>query len=259
MAGDLGAIKKMWLNKCGVESIIPLKILEMIWPISYHSKKGMNAGHFIIHTNDGNIIVMNNSRRMPFLNLKELEGEVALCLIQDTINTVQKNMEGFTKREVDEAKAARKAQGMLGHPTDRKFLGMVRSNMIANCDITKNAVKNANLIFGPNLTGVMGRTVRTTLEPVCINYVLIPRAILDSHWLVTLTIGSIFVNGVPFLVSASRGLNLITAEHTPSRTTKNLLQASPGSWRCTPVVVSRSELFSWTTSSSPCKIWCRSL
>jgi hypothetical protein len=31
-----------------------------------------------------------------------------------------------------------------------------------------------------------------------------------------------FVNRVPFLVSASRGLNLLTAEHTHSQTTKNL-------------------------------------
>ncbi len=29
-----------------------------------------------------------------------------------------------------------------------------------------------------------------------------------------------FVNGIPFLVSMSRGLNLITAERTPSRTAK---------------------------------------
>ena len=33
-----------------------------------------------------------------------------------------------------------------------------------------------------------------------------------------------FVNGVPFLVSASRGLNLIAAEHTPSRTAKSLAE-----------------------------------
>lgn len=31
-----------------------------------------------------------------------------------------------------------------------------------------------------------------------------------------------FVNGIPFLVSALRGINLITAEHTPSQTAKNL-------------------------------------
>ncbi len=48
----------------------------------------MNARHSIIHTNDGTIVMRNNSHEMPFLNLKELEGEVALCLIQDTINMV---------------------------------------------------------------------------------------------------------------------------------------------------------------------------
>jgi hypothetical protein len=143
MAGKLGTIKKMWLNECGVASAIPLKVLEMIWPISYHSKKGMNPGHFIIHTDKGDIVEKNNSQRMLFLNLKEVQAEVALCLIQDTIETVQNNMEGFTVHELEEAKAAHEAQWMLGHPTDCKFLGMICSNMISNCSITKNAVKNA--------------------------------------------------------------------------------------------------------------------
>jgi hypothetical protein len=31
-----------------------------------------------------------------------------------------------------------------------------------------------------------------------------------------------FANGVPFLVSITCGLNLVTAKHTPSRTAKNL-------------------------------------
>jgi hypothetical protein len=31
-------------------------------------------------------------------------------------------MEGFTKHEVKEARKAREAQAMLGHPTDRNFL-----------------------------------------------------------------------------------------------------------------------------------------
>jgi hypothetical protein len=123
MAGELCAIKKMMLNKCGVASIVPLKVLKKIWPISYHSKRGMNPGHFVIHTNEGNIVVKNSSRGTSFLNLKKVEVEVAPCLIQDTIETVWNNMEGFTKRAVEEAKAAHEAQGMLGHPTDHKFLG----------------------------------------------------------------------------------------------------------------------------------------
>jgi hypothetical protein len=104
-AGKLGMIKQMWLNKGGVASVVPLKILEKIWPISYHSLRGMNASHFVIHAKEGDIVVQNNKRGMPYLNLKEVETEVALCLIQDTINTIHSNMAMFTKREVKEAKA----------------------------------------------------------------------------------------------------------------------------------------------------------
>ncbi len=51
----------------------------------------------------------------------------------------------------------------------------------------------------------------------------IPRAILlERHQLVTLAVDVMFVNGVPFLVSVARGLNLVTAEFTPSRTAKQL-------------------------------------
>jgi len=40
--------------------------------------------------------------------------------------------------------------------------------MISNCSITENAMKNANLIFGPDLTGVRGRRVRRSPKPECI-------------------------------------------------------------------------------------------
>jgi hypothetical protein len=82
--------------------------------------------------------------------------------------------------------------------------------------------KNANLIFGPDVAGVNGRTVRRPPEPVHIEYMQIPRMILDWHWIVTLAVDCMFMNMVPFLVSMSRGLHLITAKRTPSQTAKNL-------------------------------------
>jgi hypothetical protein len=57
---------------------------------------------------------------------------------------------------------------------------------------------------------------------VTTNYVQIPRALLKRHQRVTLTVNVMFVNGVPFLVSVARGLNLVTAEHMPTRTAKQL-------------------------------------
>jgi hypothetical protein len=111
---------------------------------------------------------------------------------------------------------------MLGHPIDRNFLGMVRGSMISNCPMTPNAVMNALQIFGPDLAGVRGRTVQRPPESVTTDNVQIPRAILEQHQLVMLAVDVMFINGVPFLVSMARGLNLVTAEFTPSHTAKQL-------------------------------------
>ena len=83
MSGKMGAVKQMWLNEGGVATIIPLKALEKIWPVSYDSRR--NGGCFVIHTDQGNIIFKNNSKGMPYLNVRDMEAEVVLSFIQTTI------------------------------------------------------------------------------------------------------------------------------------------------------------------------------
>ncbi len=181
---------------------------------------------FVCRTKDGNVVLRNNNKGMPYLDLRESEAKAILSFApkaaQSFVQMVQGNMEGFTRRKVKDAQKARKVQAMLGHPTDRKFLGMVRGGMISNCPVTANAVTNAHQIFGPDLAVVRGRMVRRPLESVTTNYVQIPRIVLEQHQLVTLAVDIMFVNGVPFLVSVARGHNLVTAEFTPSRTAKQL-------------------------------------
>ena len=55
--GDVGRINDMWLNKSGIANIVPLEVLAKIWRVTYDSSGGMNAGHFVIHTDQGNIPV----------------------------------------------------------------------------------------------------------------------------------------------------------------------------------------------------------
>jgi hypothetical protein len=210
------------ITKGGVASIVPLKLLKQIHPITYNFKRGMHLGHFIIHLTDGDIVIRNNGSGMPYLDLQELEAEVTLCLIQTMIKTIQGNFEGFTQQEIDAIYEAREAQGMLGHPTNREFLGMVCINMITGLAFTLTAVKNANTIFGPGLTGVRGQTVQNAPKPMHIKYLQILASVFDRHRIVTLAVDCMFINGVPFLVSVSRGLNLKPAEYTPTRMAKNL-------------------------------------
>ncbi len=220
-AGEMRAIKQMWLNEGRVATIIPLKVLKKIWPVTYDSR--CYSGSFVIHTNQDKIIVKNNSKGMPYLDLHELEAKVALSFVQAAMSFVQMvrgNMEGYTQQEVEEACATHESQAMLSHPTGRDFLGMVHSRMITKCPVSPDAVINANCIFGPDLAGVRGLTVRRPPESVTTNHIQIPRALLERHQRVTLAVDVMFVNGVPFQVSVSKGLNLVTAKYTPSCTAK---------------------------------------
>ncbi len=83
-------------------------------------------------------------------------------------------------------------------------------------------VHNANQIFGPDIANLRGKTTRKKPEHVRVDYVEIPRDLVDMHKYVTLVAGVMFVNGLPFLVTSSRGISLVTIEYLPSRTAKRL-------------------------------------
>ncbi len=100
----MGAVKQMWLNKGRVSTIIPLKVLKRIQPVTYDSR--CYSGSFIIHTDRGKIIIKSNSKGMPYLDLYELEAKVVLSFMQTAmlfVQTVRGNMEGYTEWEVEEA------------------------------------------------------------------------------------------------------------------------------------------------------------
>ena len=74
------------------------------------------------------------------------------------VQTVRSNYDGFTKKDIKAAKAARKLQVMIGSPSEKDYGVMVSSNMINNCPIDSTDVSNARAIFGPDLASVRGKT-----------------------------------------------------------------------------------------------------
>ncbi len=111
----------------------------------------------------------------------------------------------------------------MGNPTDKEFKGMVHERFITDCPVTVQDVENANCIFGLDLANFRGKTIRTKLEHVRIEYVQIPWDFVELHKNVTLVADVMFVNGLPFLVTSSRGISLVTIEYLKSRTAKRLI------------------------------------
>jgi hypothetical protein len=90
------------------------------------------------------------------------------------VNTVQENVEGFTRRKFEKANEVQCLQVMIGNPTKREFTGMVREKIITNFPVTVHNVNNVHCIFGPDLANLRGKTTRTKLERVRVKIVQIP-------------------------------------------------------------------------------------
>ena len=90
---------------------------------------------------------------------------------------------------------------------------MVRSKIIFNCPVTFDDVKNSNLIFGPDITILKGKSVRHEPDSVVIDYVEIPSETPDLRKEVELSTDIMFVNKLPFLVSIILGLKVTTIEY----------------------------------------------
>ena len=126
--------------------------------------------------------------------------------------TVTENNEGFTLREYEGAKAARRALGLVGYPSERDFTNMVSSNMIVNFPVTPRDIKNANKIFGPNAPFMKGKSVRRLPEAVVSNYFEIPEEILSMNVGLEVSVDIMFIDNLAFLVSVSNQLKFTMIE-----------------------------------------------
>ncbi len=111
---------------------------------------------------------------------------------------------------------------MIGSPSEKDCKGMVTSNMIKNCQISVSNVTNAQNIFEPDLASVRGKTVGRTPAPVVADYVAAPRMLVEANLVVTLVADVFFMGGTAFLLTVSRRIKFVTAEHVPMQMSKCL-------------------------------------
>ena len=78
------------------------------------------------------------------------------------IETVRDNYKGFTRRDLKRVMLARKKQAMVGSPSERYFTELVSKKCTAlkSIPMTCSDLTNARTNFGPDFSGVRGKTVR---------------------------------------------------------------------------------------------------
>jgi hypothetical protein len=130
------------------------------------------------------------------------------------IQTLSDNKQNFTACMIARADQARCLQNTIGRPPTQRLLEIIDKCMLPNCPITREDVIIAEQIYGPNLGGLKGRTTRTSSpKSDGIAVTGVPPEILKYHQNVTLSIDFMFINGIPFLVTISKGIKFGTITH----------------------------------------------
>ena len=111
------------------------------------------------------------------------------------------NRIGYTKREFDRAKLARKLYHTIGTPTVANFKVALRGNMIQNCPVTSKYVQVAEEIFGPSVSRLKRMSTRRAPKPVRSDWIEIPKEMMLKHRVLESCIDTMFVNDVQMLTA----------------------------------------------------------
>ena len=139
--------------------------------------------------------------------------KAGVCLAE----TVADRAEGYTPRQIMEAKQARKMMSMMGSPSSATLQRMVRDNLVNNCPVSVTSIKIADDVFGPDVASLQGKMTRKRPTRVDTELVEVPPEIFDRNRNVVVVADLMFVNGLAFLVSVSRGLTLVTVSYLSTR------------------------------------------
>jgi hypothetical protein len=212
--GTLTNYGEVCYNAKGIANILSLAKVKQKYPVRYDSD---NGNQFIVVQPKKQVVFQQSGSALYYHDTTNR--------VMVMVNTAEGNREGCTDRAFSAAKQARRALGMVGYPSEKDFKHMVSSNMILNCPVTRKDINAANNIFGPNVASMKGKTVRSTQDPVLTEYVEIPKDMVALNKDVTLTADVMFVDGLGFLVTASRSIKSTTKDYVPKRSKADLINS----------------------------------
>ena len=209
--------QEVWFNKKFITNVLSLAMLKNKYRITYDSNKD---GAFVVHRpNKTNLIFRQHPAGLHLLDMSKGEGPTEISLVE----TVVDRESTFTKRQTQDAKAARVLQMTIGFPTDQDFKTMVTTGLLKNCPITSENIEVANAIYGPSVAGLKGRTTRSKPMRLKHNLIPVPPSITEDQKKVTICADVMYVNRLPFLVTIAVNLGFTTIEALTGVDTATLL------------------------------------
>jgi Reverse transcriptase (RNA-dependent DNA polymerase)/Zinc knuckle len=216
LVGDVAGYGTVWYNPNGIANILSVaRVISRGYQVTYDS---LDRNEFVLKGPNGDEVVFRQSEQGLFYVDMATKGSIF-------VNTVAGNKVRYTRRERDRADLARRLQQTIGRPSTREFINIVNKNLLPNCPITAVDIMAAENIYGPDLGSLKGKTVRRKVDHVEAIVTDVPCSIYERYKDVTVCADIMKVNGIPFLVSISRGIRFGTVEMVERKSAKVVLKA----------------------------------
>ena len=203
--GDFAGLPEpVWLDEDGRCNILSMKRVKKYYHITYDSDNG--RGFIATHREKGTSRAFFESKK----GLHYSDFEVHPTSEHAFLTTVEKQKEQFSNKDVRRAEVARRLHNSTGPMSLGDYISAVSTGQIRNCPVTPTDIKVAEIIYGPNVKCLKGKTVRKTTKQVRMESFKLPLTISDKYREVTLAVDIMFVRGYRFLVSVSEHIGFGT-------------------------------------------------
>ena len=181
--GSLGSICEAYYHKDIIANILSVSALK-------------NEGHKLAYENESDSFYLHYSCGQCIFTRRD--NGLYVCNFGPSnvfVSTVSDLESKYTKREVQEAQAARDLQRRLAAPPDTKLMKALSDGTIQGTTVTAEHVRRATSIYGPTLESIKGRTTRKKGIPI---------PVTDHHRVTdtqTMYIDVFFACTLPFLIT----------------------------------------------------------
>ena len=136
--GYLSGYGWVWYFAKGIANILSLSRVKEKYRVTYDSATD-NCFH--VHKQGKILRFKEAPRRLYYFDTDERDEESTML-----ITTVDDNKNNFSAYDFNQAKLARSIQKRISRPKTQDFIRYVTNNLIPNCPVTAQDIKNAEFI-----------------------------------------------------------------------------------------------------------------
>ena len=145
---DWPGFVEVWFHRGGIANILSLVLVKEMFRITYDIAMGTDANTFVVHKKDGNQRkFVQSTWGLYYCDVSDNSKKNAFALV----NSVADNEKNYSKKYVKKSYKARNFQQTISNVSTKTLLQIVDNHELKNCPITREHVRVAEDILGPNI------------------------------------------------------------------------------------------------------------